>query len=389
MNLEVLPAAIKIPHIVRGQPLQIVRAPDGYRSAIAARIARNSEHPVLHIVSDDSGVAAAREAVRFFEPELRVSTIPAWDCPPYSRISPHPEISATRIAALSGIVRREGKGPELVLTTARAAMQRIPNRDVVLRNSRAAIAGRRFDYSELKCFLNRVGYVNVPKVSLAGEYAVRGAIIDVFPPGRRHPVRFDFFGDTIESIKSFDPNTQLTIGKLRGVRLNMLSEVVLDDDSIRRFRQEFRAEFGVPRIDDATYESISQGVRTQGIEHWLPLFHEELVTPFDFMPNATVLIDDSAKRQFEIHWDLVLESYRMRTDPNVGRSLGGSTSQACRPEALLVPPEELETLLKEFPVAQFRSDQLVGPYSSHDAAGMAARDFSVERQQEGSSLMGA
>ena len=119
-----------------------------------------------------------------------------------------------------------------------------------------------------------------------GEYAVRGGILDLFPPGMDMPVRLDFFGDTLESIRTFDPETQRSEGDLRALDLVPVAEFQLTTETIRRFRTGYVAAFGAATPDDLLYQAVSEGRRYPGMEHWLPLFHDRLETLFDYLPGT-------------------------------------------------------------------------------------------------------
>ncbi|MEO1105575.1 MAG: CarD family transcriptional regulator, partial [Pseudomonadota bacterium] len=127
-----------------------------------------------------------------------------------------------------------------------------------------------------------------------GEYAVRGGIVDLFAPGTHAPVRLDFFGDTLETIRPFDPESQRTTGQQNEIRLVPMSEVVLSDTAVKRFREGYLRAFGAASKDDILYHSVSEKVRASGVEHWLPLFHDELVSVFDYLPDAAIVIDHLA-----------------------------------------------------------------------------------------------
>ena len=133
----------------------------------------------------------------------------------------------------------------------------------------------------MRAFLVRMGFSQAPTVMEPGDYAIRGGIIDVFPPGESGPVRLDLFGDVLDGARRFDPATQRTTKTLQAIELAPVSEVILDEAAIRRFRQNYRIEFGAAGSDDPLYEAISAGRKHQGLEHWLPFFHEDLETLLD------------------------------------------------------------------------------------------------------------
>ena len=135
------------------------------------------------------------------------------------------------------------------------------------------------------------GFSRASTVREAGDYAVRGGILDLFAPGMDLPVRLDFFGDTLETIRSFDPQTQRSEGQLRGLDLVPVAEFQLITETIRRFRTGYVAQFGASTPDDLLYEAVSEGRRYPGMEHWLPLFHDKLDTLFDYLPGTPVVLE--------------------------------------------------------------------------------------------------
>jgi transcription-repair coupling factor (superfamily II helicase) len=141
-----------------------------------------------------------------------------------------------------------------------------------------------------------MGFSQTPTVTEPGDYAVRGGIIDIYPPGEAAPVRLDLFGDVLDGARRFDPATQRTTEKLDRVELAPVSEVILDEAAITRFRQNYRIEFGAAGTDDPLYEAVSAGRKHAGMEHWLPFFHDRLETLFDYLPGASVTLDDQPRR---------------------------------------------------------------------------------------------
>ena len=150
-----------------------------------------------------------RAALRFFAPELPVLAFPAWDCLPYDRISPNGEIAAARMATLAALARGFDR-PAAVLTTVNAATQRVPARETLAEASFVAEVGGRVDVAALRGYLGRMGYGQAPTVTEAGEFAVRGGIVDIWPPGAKAPVRLDLFGDVLESARRFDLETPVS-----------------------------------------------------------------------------------------------------------------------------------------------------------------------------------
>ena len=236
---------------------------------------------------------------------------PAWDCLPYDRISPNGEIAAARMATLAALAAGFDR-PAAVLTTLNAATQRVPPRDVLAAASFTAEVGARVDVGALRGYLARMGFQQAPTVTEPGEFAMRGGLIDLYPPGARGPVRLDLFGDVLDSARRFDPETQRTTETVKRVELAPVSEVILDEASIQRFRTRYREHFGAAGSDDPLYEAVSAGRKLQGYEHWLPFFHERLETLFDFLPGAPVLLDDQTGAARAARWAALTEQYEAR-----------------------------------------------------------------------------
>jgi transcription-repair coupling factor (superfamily II helicase) len=264
-------------------------APEGYDATLVLREAEKG--PVIHIARDDKRAEAMRAGLAVLAPGRLVMGFPAWDCLPYDRISPNPEVSAARMAVLAALTHGVPVAP-IIVTTLSAATQRVPSRDTVRGASFVARVGDRVDEGALRAFLGRAGFIHSPTVTEPGDCALRGGIVDVWPPGMDAPLRLDFFGDQLDAIRRFDPETQRSGERLGSVDLAPVSEIVLDEAAITRFRQNYRAEFGVGGADDPLYESVSAGRKQAGMEHWLPFFHARLETLFDYLPDATITLDD-------------------------------------------------------------------------------------------------
>ncbi|MEK9705332.1 MAG: transcription-repair coupling factor, partial [Paracoccaceae bacterium] len=236
------------------QHIKMGGAPEGYDAQLVLRELHSHGEPVVHIARDDKRMSAMAEALAFFAPDVPVIKFPAWDCLPYDRVSPNADVAAARMATLAALVHDMPKG-FVLLTTMNAATQRIPARHVLKEAAFRAEVGRRVDEAALRNFLVRMGFTQAPTVMEPGDYAIRGGIIDIFPPGHASPVRLDLFGDVLDEARRFDVATQRTTEKLELIELAPVSEVILDDAAIRRFRQNYRIEFGAARTDDPLYES--------------------------------------------------------------------------------------------------------------------------------------
>ncbi|MFQ6548238.1 transcription-repair coupling factor [Aestuariibius sp. 2305UL40-4] len=360
-------------------------APEGFDARLVLK--ELEAGPVVHVARDDKRLAAMQAALAFFAPEVPVMVFPAWDCLPYDRVSPHSDVSAARMATLAALVHGM---PErfVLLTTLNAATQKVPAREILQEAAFTATVGKRIDEAALKAFLVRMGFTQAPTVTEPGDYAVRGGIIDVYPPGETGPVRLDLFGDVLDGARRFDPVTQRTIEKLNVVELAPVSEVILDEAAITRFRQNYRIEFGAAGTDDPLYEAVSAGRKHQGIEHWLGLFHARLETLFDYLPGAAVTLDDQVTPSRLSRWEQIADQYETRKVAMNQRGMG-SVYKPAPPETLYLDDAAWEAAVDGRRVLQFAPlPQPTGPGVT-DAGGRIGRNFSPERQQESVSLFGA
>ncbi|MDF9302793.1 transcription-repair coupling factor [Tritonibacter mobilis] len=363
-------------------------APEGYDARLVLKEMARSAGPVLHIARDDKRLEAMRAALRFFAPEVPVVIFPGWDCLPYDRVSPNADISAARMATLAALVH--GLPDQFILlTTLNAAMQRVPAREVLKEAAFSARVNSRIDEDALRKFLVRMGFTQSPTVMEPGDYAIRGGIIDIFPPGESGPVRLDLFGDTLDGARRFDPATQRTTEKLEVVELAPVSEVILDEAAITRFRQNYRIEFGAAGSDDPLYEAVSAGRKHQGMEHWLPFFHERLETLFDYMPDASVTLDDQLTPARLARWDSIVDQYETRKIAMDTKGRMDSVYKPTPPRLLYLDDTTWETQIGAHRAVQFHPlPQASGP-GVVDAGGRIGRNFSPERQQENISLFAA
>ncbi len=290
--------------------------PDGSEALLIAALARHQRGGVLHVALDDLRMTRLAEAMRFFAPDLQVLTFPAWDCLPYDRVSPHRDILARRIDTLARLaaIHREGQPWPVVITTIAAMLQRVPEPFSFAETSLELRRGQTLGPDRLVEFLLGKGYLRNGTVTEAGEFAVRGGIVDLFPPGTTLPLRVDFFGDEIEDIRFFDPLTQRSSDRVERFALNPINELSLTPAAIESFRTGYRSEFGTSGGDDPLYEAISAGRHYPGMEHWLPLFGTTLV-PFDhYLPEAVVTLDHQAEEAKKARLDMIADFYQARTD---------------------------------------------------------------------------
>jgi transcription-repair coupling factor (superfamily II helicase) len=370
---------------MQASQIKVGGAPEGFDARLILREIEKSSGPVLHIARDDKRLNAMVEALRFFAPDMPVMIFPAWDCLPYDRVSPNADISATRMATLAALIHGM-PSKYLLLTTLNAAMQKIPARDVVGQASFRADVGRRIDEKALREFLVRMGFTQAPTVLEPGDYAIRGGIIDIYAPGELGPVRLDLFGDVLDGARRFDPANQRTTEKLTSIELAPVSEVILDEPAITRFRQNYRIEFGAARTDDPLYEAVSAGRKHQGIEHWLPFFHADLETIFDYIPNATITVDDQSTPTRLARWDTIEDQYETRKHAMGQKNRVDTVYKPIPPALLYLDDTAWESKIAARRVLNFHPlAQASGP-NVIDAGGRIGRNFAPERQQENISL---
>ncbi|MBE3638485.1 transcription-repair coupling factor [Mangrovicoccus algicola] len=360
-------------------------APEGFDARLVLREMDRSGGPVLHVSRDDKRMDAMRAALAFFAPDLPVFAFPAWDCLPFDRVSPNPDITAARMATLAGLVHGM-PARFVILSTLNAVTQKIPARAVLREAAFTARVGHRIDEAGLKRFLVRMGFTQSPTVMEPGDYAVRGGIIDIYPPGDGGPVRLDLFGDTLDSARRFDPVSQRTTETLKEVELAPVSEIILDEAAITRFRQNYRIEFGAAGSDDPLYEAISAGRKHQGAEHWLPFFHDGLETLFDYLPGASILLDDQFDAARLSRWDTIADQYDTRREAMGDRKRMSSVYKPCPPGLLYLDDPEFQSATADRRVMRLSPlPQSTGP-GVIDAGGRIGRNFSPERQMENVSL---
>ncbi|MCB1364384.1 MAG: transcription-repair coupling factor [Rhodobacteraceae bacterium] len=363
-------------------------APEGFDARVILDEIARTGAPVCHIARDDKRAEAMRAAIAFFAPDMPVFAFPGWDCLPYDRVSPNADISAARMATLAALVHQM---PDrfVLLSTLNAATQRVPARAVLRDAAFVAQVGSRVNEAALREFLVRMGFSQSPTVMEPGDYAIRGGIIDIFPPGQGGPVRMDFFGDVLDGARRFDPATQRTTERLEAVELAPVSEVILDEAAILRFRQNYRIEFGAAGTDDPLYEAVSAGRKHQGFEHWLPLFHERLETLFDYLPGATVTLDDQVTPARLARWDSIADQYETRLHAMERKSRMDTVYKPAPPGLLYLDDTAWQAQLADRRVLQLHPlPQASGP-GVLDAGGRIGRNFAPERQQENISLFAA
>jgi len=325
-------------------PTRLAAVPGGYLPLVISQLLQLSgdKSGLVFIASDGRQLEEIHAGLGFFAPGQRIIELPAWDCLPYDRVSPSLEIAAQRIATLGELARgnENNKSPLLVLTTANAIVQRQVPVDAMAKQVLELLPGKVISMEEVARWLASNGFERNSTVHDRGEFAVRGGILDYFAPGEEHPVRLDFFGDTLESIRSFDLASQRTLAQKTEAVLAPMSEVDLNPLSIARFRTNYLDTFGAATRDDALYQAISEGRRYAGMEHWLPLFHEVLDTAFDYFRDYHIVCDHQVETALDERLDQVRDHYQARCE-SLEMSLGeGTPYKPVKPDMLYLTKEQ-------------------------------------------------
>src|SRR5499427_3776391 len=360
----------------RPRAVTLFGAPEGYDAAAVGNLVTGQW---LHVCRDDGRMARFAAALAFFHPELEALTFPAWDCLPYDRVSPNGEIVSRRIDTLTRLATTPPDKP-IVLTTVNALVQRVPPRQLFDGRVLTLRPGGRIALDRLQSFFRNNGYIRTDTVREPGEFAIRGGIVDLFAAGAAEPVRLDFFGDTLESVRAFDPLSQRSTGKLDEAVLRPVSEVLLDDETVRRFRSRYREQFGATGTDDPLYESVSAGRRYVGMEHWLPLYYEQLETLFDYLSGAGVSLDYQADQVHSHRLEAIADSYAARRNITPAARAGSPIYRPLPPAQLYLDNLEWAAALRARPVVQlspFAAD--AGDADAFDAGARPARNFAHER----------
>jgi transcription-repair coupling factor (superfamily II helicase) len=359
---------------------------------LARAIATAAKPPAIStavVCRDGARMAMLARALAFFAPDIEVLEFPAWDCLPYDRASPHAAIVAQRMTALARLARVKARArPAVLLTSVNAVLQRTPPRDLLAQQSLSVAPGNVLPMAGIIAWLDLNGFNRVATVREAGDYAVRGGIIDLFAPGMGAPVRLDFFGDALESIRSFDPETQRTDTDLRALDLVPVAEYQLTTETIRLFRTGYVAAFGAAGPDDVLYEAVSEGRRHAGMEHWLPLFHQRMETLFDYLEGTPVVLESLAEEAAHERLAQIADYYQARREPL--DQAGSAPYKPLPPDRLYLAEAEWRVRLDRTALA--RLSPFAAPAGTADAIEIGAHpghNFAAERSEAGTNVFEA
>jgi transcription-repair coupling factor (superfamily II helicase) len=356
-------------------PQTLSRLPDGAVPQLMAQLAAHKGAAVF-MARDDATAAIVMEAAEFFATDIEIIFFPAWDCLPYDRAPPAPRVVAERLSALRALSLPATR-PRLLVTTVNAFLQRVLPKNVLEKMTCVVRKGGSVDRTALLATLASLGYARVDTVIDPGEFAVRGSIIDIFPAGQDVAVRIDFFGDDVDTLRTFDPADQRTIENINTFSLLPVCETPLDVDAIKLFRQNYVASFGGGATGDAIYQSVSEGRRFAGQDHWLPMFTTGMTTLVaDYIdPAAIYVLDSQGPSAADNRFEAVRDYYQARVSARENNT--ATNYQAIDPNSLYLAASEWRALMRDQKI------HLASPFDDAkgiDAEIITARDFAAERQ---------
>lgn len=371
----------------RGMPFPLLRdLPGGSFSWLASLLAKRLDRPLVLVTEKSRRAEAIYRELLFFSaqraPSLALMSFPAWETLPFEQLSPFGPLVGDRISTLFRLTQMSGQGPVLagddagqtqaiIITTAAALMQRVMPRSMLAKQGFAIKKGDQLNLASMREFLAVSGYRSASQVVEPGEFAVRGGIVDFFPPGHDDPVRIELFGDEVETLRQFDPLTQRSTDPIPGVQALPISEVILNEETIRTFRTQFRQYFGGACTEEALYKDISKGFKVQGMEHFLPLFYESAETFFDYLPeSSTFLLESCAQNAMDLFAAEVKDRYEMVREQK-------STFRYLSPDALYLEPSQARNFLESYTVLETGTE--TPPSSSRTTVSIAfdaVSDFS-------------
>jgi transcription-repair coupling factor (superfamily II helicase) len=322
--------------------------PGAALSLAIAEAASSAKRFTLLLTADSQSAERLQEELSFFAPDLPVLHFPDWETLPYDLFSPHQDIISQRIAALYRLPELKHGVLVVPITT---ALHRLAPKRFLLGSSLVMQVGQQLDVNQMRGNLEAAGYRCVDTVYEHGEFAVRGALIDLFPMGSSQPYRIDLFDDEIETLRTFDPETQRSIDKVESIKLLPAREFPLEKKAVTDFRGRFRERFDVDFRRCPIYQDLSTGITPAGIEYYLPLFFEETATLFDYLPQDTQVFSlPGVEKAAEHFWSDARNRYEeRRVDPE--RPL-------LPPADIFLPVEDCFARLKDWPRVVVSQDDI-------------------------------
>jgi transcription-repair coupling factor (superfamily II helicase) len=363
---------------------EISRLCNDAQAFITSLLSKNfSNQDLLFVAENDAEMEVFEKQLYFFAPHLiekfEILHFPAWDCLPYDRTSPKQNIMSQRIKTLYKLANR-GRSEDcsrrsnfIIITSSNAILQKVVSPDLIKNSGILAAAKSKISTSQIAKFLVFNGYQRQSCANNAGEFAIRGGIVDIVMQQTVEAVgyRLDFFGEEVESIKAFDPLTQMSQETLRSIEILPASEVVLNEKSVASFREKYRHNFGLP-VEDQLYSAISEMRSYPGMEHWLPLFYDTpLVSFFDYLQNPVLFLNDRVFLNSQAREKTVEEYYKSRLESVKESKISGSIYNPISPDSFYLTADNFRKITQEKTTITFNN------FTAADTENKRVLDFEV------------
>ena len=337
---------MQLPSLVSGKRYTLPQPAGSADALLLAQLAKREKvagRLTAIITADATTAQRLMDEIVFFEPDLRCAMFPDWETLPYDTFSPHQDLISERLATLWRISQRDkDTGADVVIVPATTALYRLAPPSFLAGYTFQFKVKQKLDETRLKAQLTLAGYSHVTQVVSPGEYAVRGGLIDLFPMGSLQPFRVDLFDDEIDSIRTFDPDSQRSLYPVPEVRLLPGREFPMDDDARTKFRKRWRELLEGDPTKSRIYKDMGNGVATAGIEYYLPLFFEETATVFDYFgADATIVLHGDLEPAFQRFWQDTKDRYRLVRD--------APDRPALPPESLFLGAEQFYARANAYP----------------------------------------
>jgi len=318
----------------------------GSSDALALAQLATQARPLVILTETAWQAQRLRDEIPFFAPQLAVHLLPDWETLPYDQFSPHQDLVSERLATLYQISHN---ACDVIIVPVTTALYRLPPREFLAAHTFFLKQGTKLDLDALRQQLTLAGYTHVTQVLTPGEYSVRGGLVDLFPMGSAVPYRLDLFDQEIESIRTFDVDTQRSIYPVKDVRLLPAREFPLDEAGISLFRQNFREKFEGDPSKSQLYKDVSNGLAPLGIEYYLPLFFDHTATLLDYLPdNAQLCLHHDLEGAAQQFWLDTRSRYRLLS--------GDRNRPLLPPEELFLSVDTFFGAIRPFPRLEIRSD---------------------------------
>lgn len=328
--------------------------PDGSEALILKDLAENADKGVVHVCKNDLYLEKTLHALEFFTTKTKITTLPAWDVNPYDNTSPSNGVVSERLKALSEIAEGLNKN-HILLTTANALIKRNLPKEIIKNSTLSLKKGDEVKRDELTGFLVNNSYINVGAASDCGEFSIRGSIIDIHPPNEEFGIRIDFFGDEIESLRKYDPLTQISKGEIKEFNLIPASEIILNQKNIERFKENFIQLFGINSAkENPLFEAVAEGRKFAGMENFLPIFYDNTDTIFDYCKDALISFENDLENVLHERWEQIEDSYNARNIFVKSGRYEGVETNLLEPDGLYISENDLHNITLELTRIEFR-----------------------------------